>query len=504
MPEPVNETVVLALDIGTSSTRALLFDHRGRSIPGSECQISVDLIATHDGGAELATEPLFELVCKTIDATAARATSPIASVGISCFWHSLLGLDADGAPVTPVYLWADTRSRFAVEAIRQAYDPDQLWRNTGCFVHSSYWPGKLRWLQESDPALIGQVHEWVAFSDFLLRRLVGYRGTSVSMASATAMMNQHTCQWDDLAIRAANIDPGTLPTINATSESLGPIQTDLATRWPTLASAQWFAAYGDGACANVGSGGTGPNRIALTVGTSGAVRMVEPMRRISEATDNLWTYRIDAERAVLGAAISNGGKVVEWLSERTGGAIGDTDWDTAAALPIDAHGLTVLPFLAGERAPIWNDWVTGAIVGLRLATTPPEIIRAGMESVTWRLALLYQALGGHAEDPHEIVANGGAILRSPAWLQLLADAPQHQIIALPADEEASARGAALLALQAAGMIDSLDDADDPARDGQRITPNPAHADACKRAIARQQTLFAALYDRQGIPVLGVG
>ena len=501
MRDETIQPIVLALDIGTSSTRALLFDHRGRSVPNSECQIPVEMITTADGGAELDTETLFDLVCQTIDSTAKRATQPIAAVGMSCFWHSLLGLDGDGNPVTPVYLWADTRARQEVQAIRKEIDPAQLWHNTGCFVHSSYWPGKLRWLKSFDPDQFGRVREWVAFGDFVLRRLVGYRGTSVSMASATAMMNQKTCQWDDLAIKAAAVDPQTLPEINPSTEPLGTVGADLAKRWPNLAQAQWIAAHGDGACANVGSGGTGPHRIALTVGTSGALRMVEPIKRITEATDNLWTYRVDCERAVLGAAISNGGKVIEWLAERTGGEIGDADWQAAAEMEIDEHGLTLLPFLAGERAPIWNDWATGAIAGLRLATTSAEIIRAGMEAVTWRLTLLYRTLASHAEEPHKVVANGGAILRSPAWMQLMADAFQHPIIAMPAEEEASARGAALLALEATGLIDSLDDAADPAADGHVVQPNPANADACQRAIDRQQVLFEALYDRTGHPVL---
>src|SRR4051794_8673336 len=184
-----NSAVVLALDIGTSSTRTLLFDAAGRSVPGSECQIALDLIATPDGGAELDTAALFETVLRTVDASVATAIQPIVAVGIACFWHSLLGLDGAGRPVTPVYLWADTRSRDAVDAIKADFDPTELWQRTGCFVHSSYWPGKLRWLRESDPGVFGQVREWVAFSDYLLRRLVGFRGTSVSMASSTAMMN---------------------------------------------------------------------------------------------------------------------------------------------------------------------------------------------------------------------------------------------------------------------------------------------------------------------------
>ena len=124
-----------------------------------------------------------------------------------------------------------------------------------------------------------------------------------------------------------------------------------------------------------------------------------------------------------------------------------------------------------------------------------------MEAVTWRLAGLYRSLTESIAGDHQVIANGGAILHSPAWLQLLADAFEHPIIALPPGEEASARGAALLALESAGLIDSLDDVDDPARDGRTIAPRPDQAELCRAAMDRQGRLLDALYDRGGRPLL---
>jgi gluconokinase len=191
------------------------------------------------------------------------------------------------------------------------------------------------------------------------------------------------------------------------------------------------------------------------------------------------------------------------LADISRGQTGDADWETASAMPVDQHGLTVLPFLAGERAPIWNDRATATISGLRLATTRADLIRAGMEAVTWRLAGLYRSLTESIAGDHQVIANGGAILHSPAWLQLLADAFEHPIIALPPGEEASARGAALLALESAGLIGSLDNADDPARDGRTIAPRPDQAELCQAAMDRQGRLMDALYDRGGHPLLKI-
>src|SRR4029079_6885360 len=126
---------------------------------------------------------------------------------------SLIGVDADGEPTTPVYLWADTRSREDVDAIKQEFDAHELWHRTGCFFHSSYWPGKLRWLARTRPEQAKSTLSWCSFSGYLLRQLFGADGTSISMASSTAMMNATTHHWDELAIRASGVDPERLAPI---------------------------------------------------------------------------------------------------------------------------------------------------------------------------------------------------------------------------------------------------------------------------------------------------
>lgn len=495
-PEDATQPIVLALDIGTSSTRAVLFDSHGRAIRNGECQIPFELTATPDGGAEVDPLILFELVCRSIDAVLAITAGEIAAVGISCFWHSLLGLDGDGEPTTPVLLWADTRSRQDVDQIKQSFDSDELWRRTGCFVHSSYWTGKLRWLARERSTEYGRTARWCAFSDFLIRRLFGVDGTSVSMASSTALLNAKDLTWDELAIQAAQIDPRTLPPILPQRTPISGLSQAFAGRWPPIARAPWFPGIGDGGCANIGSGAVGPHRIALTVGTSGAVRMVRdrPGGTATSAPPSLWTYRLDTDRAVIGAAISNGGIVPDRLAELTGGTLDGPLAAEAAGLDADSHGLTILPFMAGERAPLWNDWVTASVVGWRLATTPADLMRAGIEAVSYRLAMLYDDLAGEAEAEHEIVANGGAILRSPAWLQMLADVFRHPVIALSPEEEASARGAALLVLEYAGLIDSPADAVDPAASGQVVEPDDARGDIYRAAMDRQNRLFDLLYE----------
>jgi gluconokinase len=167
--------------------------------------------------------------------------------------------------------------------------------------------------------------------------------------------------------------------------------------------------------------------------------------------------------------------------------------EEAAALPPDSHGLTILPFLTGERSPLWSDNVTGVVAGLTLHTDKADLLRAGLESVAYRFARLYESVGRSAASRHEIIANGAAILRSPVWQQITTDALGHPIRTLPEDAEASARGAALVALRGIGAIANLADAVDPVLGTPTVEPIPAHTTIYRGAIARQAKLENLLY-----------
>jgi gluconokinase len=186
---------------------------------------------------------------------------------------------------------------------------------------------------------------------------------------------------------------------------------------------------------------------------------------------------------------------MSWLREVIGAQLGDETVAEAQALPPDGHGLTLLPFLTGERYPPHVDRAAGVVAGLTLATTPAELLRAGMEAVVYRLARIYERLKPLAAPEHTVVANGAALLNSPAWLQLVADVFGHELIALSAKEEASARGAALLALEAIGVLPDLTRAPDPAAhpDATRYLPDPDRYATYRAALLRGARLERLLY-----------
>jgi gluconokinase len=499
-PHAAETPLALAIDLGTSSVRALGVDRLGRFVTGSETQLPYQVRTTPDGGVEADAPPLFDLLVECIDGALARLgplAEEIGVVGMTSFWHGLMGVDGDGSPLTPVYYWADTRSGQDAAALRREFDEAAILDRTGCRFHSSYWPAKLRWLRRTDPDRFDSVARWMSFSEFALGRLCEPQETGVSdsMASGCGLLDVHRLAWDAEVLAICGITPEQLSPLVDLSPG-GRLQPAWGSRWPALASVPWIPALGDGACANVGCGAVGPNRVALTVGTSGAIRLViAPSSPNWHAQHDLWAYRLDRKRAVLGGAVSNGGNVAGWLWSLLGLSPESPEMAAAAALAPDSHGLTVLPFLAGERSPAWHDRADGVVAGLTLSTRPEQIIRAFMEAVSLRLAMLHEDLRPLAAPDHEIVANGGAILQSPMWLQITADALGHPLIALPPDDEASARGAAGMALVAAGIVPSLDQLPDPAEGARVIVPDPGRHAAYREAITRQRLLEDRLFTR---------
>ena len=480
--------LVLALDVGTSSARAIAFDERGRPQPDATGHVAYEPRTTPDGGVELDAGVLLDAVAQAIDACLAGCgarASEMAAVGASVFWHSLLALDASGQPLTPVLTWADTRSAAAARALRETLDAHAVHQRTGAPIHSTFFPAKLRWLHEARPEVFRRGARWCGFAEFLQARLTGTMQCSLSMASGTGLLDQDRGGWDAAMLDAAGIAAEALPPID--DEPRRGLVAPWAARWPALARVPWYPAHGDGACSNLGSDCVGPDRIALNVGTSAALRVVRPDRPGPHPAipDGLWRYRVDDRRAVVGGATSEGGNVLAWCRKTL--AL-PTDGDDAleralAAVPPDGHDLTALPFFAGERSPGWRPEARAALVGLSLDSNAAEITRALLEAVALRLADIYDRLRPLADSDHRVVGSGGALAHSPTWAQIIADAVGAPI-GLSGERQASARGAALLTLQALGA-----EAPPPADPVRILRPDPTRHARYREARRRQSSLY---------------
>jgi gluconokinase len=476
--------VIVALDVGTSSARACLYDADGRPVEGRFHQEGYEAATTMDGGSEHDASHLLHAVVACLDRVLATPPrSEILGVGVTSFWHGLLGFDAAGQPVTPVFTWADTRAAEAARQLREALGDDAIHARTGCHIHACYWPAKLRWLGQDRSADFRRVARWGSIGEHLELSFFGEAATSMSMASATGLFDQNRLAWDASVLAAAGIDEGQLFAVCDRDEGRRGLRLPWAGRWPALATATWFPAVGDGAASNIGSDCADPTRVALNVGTSAALRVVTDT--LLTPPRGLWSYRIDRRRPIVGGATSEGGNVYAWLRSILHLPDHDELEGALARQEPDAHGLTMLPFLAGERSPGWRSERRAAVAGLSLATSAIDIVRAGLEAVALRLATVYDLLTPLASADHAIIASGGALTRSPAWAQIMADVLGRPLV-LSREEEATSRGGALLALESLGRPAAPTGA--TGAGGETIVPDLARHARYREARTRQHRL----------------
>jgi len=477
--------LVLAIDIGTSSSRSALHDRRGERLPDSTAQSAYPLQTGADGRAELRPADLRRAFLKIVGSTlAARSTNrPLVGIGVSCFWHSMIGLDAVGRPLTPIYTWADSRCRSDAAALRKGSGERALHRRTGCMARASFWPARLLWLRRTDPALFRRVIRWVSPAEWLQEEVCGASSASLSMASGTGLLDARTLRWDLPLLARCGLIPARL---NPLSDASTPVaKGELVRRHPELRGVPWFPALGDGAASNLGSGATVSGTAAINVGTSAALRVVidqaaSPGARKNPAPYGLFGYRIDRRRRLIGGAASNAGNLRAW-------ALRELALPSEAALEkalearvLPVPGLTMLPFWIAERAPTWPEEMPSAIVGVTQATTALDLLQTLMEGTYHRLGMIADAVE-KSLGRHLIYIVSGGISHSPASLQRLADVLGRPVRAA-IEPEASLRGAAIFALERLGSVPALP------RVGKVIRPRPAACRAHAVVRLRQQQL----------------
>ncbi len=485
---------VLALDVGTSSTRALLYDSTGAAIPNILSQQTYKLTTSGEGEVSVDADALVSVVAATIkDALneAGDMAQQIGAVALDTFWHSLLGIDKAGKPIAPVITWEDTRSYDAAIELRKELDEKAVHDRTGVRFHASFWPAKLRWLAKNHADIFAQAAQWISFGEYLHRKFLGRSVCSLSMASATGMLTTRVGQWDSELMGVLNIRPEQLAPLGDAHDSIKGLTGEYASAWPALRDVPWFPAIGDGAAACIGSGCVSRENWSLTMGTSSAVRVVVAPEEVVPPL-GLWQYLIDAKRAVVGGALSEGGNLLNWLCDTLKLPTVKEAVSLVASVEPDSHGLTILPFISGERSLGWHADARMTVSGLSIHTAPPEILRAGMESLAYQLSAVHDQLCTVLKTDarsHKMLASGGALLSSPDLRGIIADTLDTAIY--PSREhEASARGAALLVLEALGVIPDL--AKVPSALLEPTQPNPERTPIYRKAAERQRKLYELL------------
>ncbi|MCC7206673.1 MAG: gluconokinase [Anaerolineae bacterium] len=451
------EPVILALDIGTSGARAVLFDAGGRELAHRRATYATAY--PQPGWSEQQPEQAAEAVVAALrDGVAAIPSGHrLAGVAFSTQMYSILALDHDGAPLTGSLTWGDVRSAEVAAELRGRFGA--LPRRTGCPIQAIYPLAKIRWLKRRLALPAGV--RFVAIKDFVLLRLTGELVTDWSTASASGLLDITRRDWDAEALAACEITPAQLPRLVSPRHILTGWRDEITRATGIPAGTPLIMGAGDAPLANIGVGATAGGALALNIGTSAAARALIDQPQTDPA-GRLWTYIADVDRWTVGGIIGSGGAVYEWLirdvlarpplDSRPESLFAAAD-ALAESVPPGADGLLFIPYLSGEQSPGWNAGATGLIHGLTLRHGAGHVVRAAIEGIAfalWRAALPIAEL---RRQRTERVYMTGGLSTSRLWRQIVADVFGAPVVA-PHSPESSARGAAVLGWMALGAADS--------------------------------------------------
>ena len=455
VPGPSAE-VIIGLDVGTTATKVVAFE------VGSARRVTAireyPLMAPQPGWQ---VQDPFVVRAAVLSALAECVTAVggdrVAAVSVSTAMHALIGLDADFEPVTSLITWADARSVDEARGLRASDVAMDLYRASGTPIHPMTPLTKLMWFSRREPVLTAHVRWWAGLKDYVLATLTQTMATELSSASGTAMLDLTTRDWNPTAIELAGIRAEQLPPVLPTTAVLG-LAAAVAAEVGLPAGLPVVVGAGDGPLGNVGTGAMARGVVGLSLGTSGAVRMVVPEPQLDPA-GRLFCYALTESQWIVGGAISTGGVVVRWAGDVFGRGLGTEGTphdrellELAAAVPPGSDGLLMLPYLLAERAPLWNPDLAGAYLGIRHGHTRGHFVRASVEGVALQLSTIVEALD-RIEPVTSVRATGGAF-RSVLWRQVLAGAIGRPVT-VTGGAEGSALGVAALGLLALGRAADL-------------------------------------------------
>ena len=442
---------VIGIDIGTTNTKAVAFTETGQVLGNVETSYPVFTDAT--GAHELEPHALFDAALTVLlQITEKLDPAEAAAVSFSCAMHSLILVGEDGKPLTRAMTWADRRSEPYAAALKDSELGRRLYRQTGTPIHAMSPLCKLLWLKDRQPELFRKAAKFISIKEYIWWRFLGQYQVDHSLASATGLFDIRALEWSAEALEHVGIRADRLSTPVPTTHR----ESELLSTWRTMGLVRgtpFVIGGSDGCLANLGTGAVRPGATALTIGTSGAVRMAT----LAPADDpgmRLFNYILTEGRYIVGGATNNGGNAVQWYADLVEGNHDAVTLDTLAAgagrVAPGADGLIFLPYLLGERAPVWDADARGVYFGVGALHRREHFTRATLEGISYGLRQIGASLEETVGPVEQIYASGG-FTRNRDWLQLIADIFQKRVC-VNALADASAIGAAMLAWVALGVL----------------------------------------------------
>lgn len=475
---------VLGIDIGTGSCKAIALDKNGEIICTKQEHYSILKSSRHFSEQDPAG--IWEAFTRVIKKSVKETESKPLCIALSSVMHSLLVVNRDHHPITNLITWADNRAESEAAELRQAEFAPSLYATSGTPIHSMTPLSKILWLKKHQPETFANALKFLSIKDFIWFKLFGEYQTEESLATGTGLFNISSRHWNPFALELAGIEKDQLPELVKTTYYRNDLTDEVASSFGLDGTTKCCIGGTDGCLANLGSAVTDQATAAVTIGTSGAVRVTSPTP-IVDFESMIFNYILDENTFVSGGPVNNGGNVLQWLAKNFLDVKIENDYEEIfkeiEAIPAGAGGLLFLPYLHGERAPVWDERSSGTFVGLRSFHTKAHMLRAAIEGVCFNLKIILENLERFSGEIRQLNASGG-FTKEDSWVQMLADITGKKIL-LTNSEDASAIGAAILGCRAVGLSWRLQNGSDD----KFIMPSEINAQVYMKTFE----LFSALY-----------
>ena len=480
---------LLIVDIGTSSVKTSLFDLKGNIFPQFSISIPHTVTSKNDGTSEQDADLLRSIVEKSIDEVLEKAEGNIENVigvGFDSMASTLVGINKYGEPLTPIYTYADTRSNIQVDQIKEDFDQKILHQQTGAAQHTSYVPSKIMWMKDNLNNF-QEIDKFIDISTYIYSKWFENPNfnASYSISSWSGLFDRNKLEWHSELIKYLGISEENLPILNPYDKYEMGLNKKYLKRWGKLSNTPFFLSVGDGLAATVGSGCTNRKKIAITIGSTAAIRILSDSK-VDQIPKGLWCYQLHSKYSLLGGSFSEGGNLINWANNNLKLPEINQLNNELIKLQPGGHGISSLPFLLGERALGWSNNSKATITGLKYSNTPIEILQSMLESVSYRLFLVYKMLESFVDVETEVIASGGAIKNLPWWIQTTSDVLGHQIN-ISKDNQDTGRGVAIILLKALGKIKDLDEIETEIED--KYYPNEENYIIHKELIHTHSKLY---------------
>lgn len=438
---------ILAVDIGTTSAKALVVSEAGEVL--ATAQEYYRTYNPEPDYAEQNPEEIFEAVKKVIRLAADAVMGRVDGVSFSSAMHSLILVDKNGAAISPMITWADLRSKAEAYALRDSDAGKIIYSETGTPIHPMSPLCKMLWLKKYESTLYKQAYKFIGIREYIGYKFFGEFSVDHSIASATGLFNGTTMKWCEKALEVTGISGDRLSNpcpVYSVSRASKEITTALGLPPDT----PWILGANDGCLANLGSDAMDGETLSVTVGTSGAVR--KAVKKINpDKEGRTFHYLLDEENIITGGATNNGAVLVQWFAESilkekiNVHSFGER----ASKVPAGSAGLIFLPYVLGERAPVYSAEATGVFFGVRRHHTTEHFMRAVLEGVCLALYSISEIVEGLTGNTKKMMASGGFI-KSPHWVQIMSSMFNKEVH-VRGSADASSLGAALLGFKALGI-----------------------------------------------------